>query len=407
MANTCVQSVGTTSGQSSQTPFLAFSSNVTAGNLLIVSWRTGQACNSVTDTLGNSWTVVYDQADGSGTHGGWAYAFSGSSGANTVTLHLTASTAGNVIAVAEYNGPNTFRAASTVAIGSTTSLVTNAVTATAGDLLIAVLETNAAEPSTPTIAGGVTNNRVQGFAAGNMYVNIGDNLSATGGSTTATWSYGSGSNVTAGIGAFYAAYAVSGNAGVAGATVSYSGTASGSVTADGSGNYSIPGLGNGSYTITPSKTGYSFSPVSSNQTVAGANITGVNFVATASGGQAGVLSSTLCSAPVPAVITDSVGHALLFSSPVTGAKLGQPTPVCFTDGSGNELLVQGATLGGFVSAPVPVTLVDWNGTPIPAPFVLTNNGVTITFSATLTGKQLGAPTPVGITDPNGFEYNFA
>ena len=46
-------------------------------------------------------------------------------------------------------------------------------------------------------------------------------------------------------------YSISGNAGVAGATVSYTGTASGSVTADGSGNYTITGLSNGSYTITP------------------------------------------------------------------------------------------------------------------------------------------------------------
>lgn len=75
-------------------------------------------------------------------------------------------------------------------------------------------------------------------------------------------------------------HTISGSAGVAGATVSYSGTASGSVTADGSGNYSIPSLADGSYTITPSETGYTFSPTSSNQTVSGANITGVNFTAT-------------------------------------------------------------------------------------------------------------------------------
>jgi hypothetical protein len=76
-------------------------------------------------------------------------------------------------------------------------------------------------------------------------------------------------------------YSISGNAGVANATVSYSGTATGSVTCDGSGNYTISGLANGGYTITPSLAGYTFSPTSSNQTVSGANITGVNFTATA------------------------------------------------------------------------------------------------------------------------------
>jgi hypothetical protein len=75
-------------------------------------------------------------------------------------------------------------------------------------------------------------------------------------------------------------YSISGNAGIAGATVYYSGTASGSVTADGSGNYSITGMTNGGYTITPSKTGYTFSPTSASETVSGADITGVNFTAT-------------------------------------------------------------------------------------------------------------------------------
>ena len=57
-------------------------------------------------------------------------------------------------------------------------------------------------------------------------------------------------------------YIISGNAGVAGATVSYSGTASGSVTADGSGNYSIGPMLNGGYTVTPSKPSYVFTPAS-------------------------------------------------------------------------------------------------------------------------------------------------
>jgi hypothetical protein len=74
-------------------------------------------------------------------------------------------------------------------------------------------------------------------------------------------------------------HSISGNAGVAGATVSWSGTASGSTVADGSANYTIPSLADGPYTITPSLAGYAFSPLSSNQTLAGANITGVNFTA--------------------------------------------------------------------------------------------------------------------------------
>jgi hypothetical protein len=75
-------------------------------------------------------------------------------------------------------------------------------------------------------------------------------------------------------------YSISGNAGVAGATISWSGTSSGSTTADGSGNYSITGLLNGSYTVTPSYAGYVFSPINANTIINYASLTGVNFTAT-------------------------------------------------------------------------------------------------------------------------------
>ena len=77
-------------------------------------------------------------------------------------------------------------------------------------------------------------------------------------------------------------YSISGNAGVADATVAWTGTSSGSTTADGSGNYTISGLANGSYTISASLTGWSFTgPTPANpQVVSGADITGVNFTAT-------------------------------------------------------------------------------------------------------------------------------
>lgn len=89
---------------------------------------------------------------------------------------------------------------------------------------------------------------------------------------------------------------ISGSAGVAGATVAWTGTSSGSTTADGSGNYSIPNLANGSYTITPSKTGYVFSPTSHSETVSGSDITGVNFTATqvfSISGNCGVAGATV------------------------------------------------------------------------------------------------------------------
>jgi hypothetical protein len=92
-------------------------------------------------------------------------------------------------------------------------------------------------------------------------------------------SYAQGSSFVAGSAAA-STYSISGNAGIAGATVAYTGFASGSVTADGSGNSTISGLANGSYTITPTLSGYAFSPTSQNETIDNASITGVNFTAT-------------------------------------------------------------------------------------------------------------------------------
>lgn len=66
-----------------------------------------------------------------------------------------------------------------------------------------------------------------------------------------------------------------------GALVTLSGTASGTTTANSSGNYSFTGLANGSYTVTPSSATATFSPTSTAVTVNGANVTNVNFTATA------------------------------------------------------------------------------------------------------------------------------
>jgi len=98
-----------------------------------------------------------------------------------------------------------------------------------------------------------------------------------------------GANVTSGTNftanAVNNTYSISGTitptAGGSGATVTLSGAASASTTANSSGAYSFSGLANGSYAVTPSNPGYTFSPTSQNATVNGANVTGINFTATA------------------------------------------------------------------------------------------------------------------------------
>jgi hypothetical protein len=65
-----------------------------------------------------------------------------------------------------------------------------------------------------------------------------------------------------------------------GVTITLSGNASETTTTDDPGNYSFTGLSNGTYTVTPSLSGYTFSPSSKSVTISGANQT-ANFTATA------------------------------------------------------------------------------------------------------------------------------
>jgi inhibitor of cysteine peptidase len=82
-----------------------------------------------------------------------------------------------------------------------------------------------------------------------------------------------------------ATYSISGQvmsngSGLSGVGVGLSGASSATAITDASGNYTFNGLYNGSYTVTPSRIGFTFNLANSPQTVSGANIPGVNFIAT-------------------------------------------------------------------------------------------------------------------------------
>jgi Domain of unknown function (DUF4082)/Bacterial Ig domain/Carboxypeptidase regulatory-like domain len=92
-----------------------------------------------------------------------------------------------------------------------------------------------------------------------------------------------GANATANFSSTALTYTITGTisgAGGANATVNLTGAATATVTANSSGAYSFGGVVNGSYTVTPSKTGYTFTPASQAVTVNGANAT-ANFSSTA------------------------------------------------------------------------------------------------------------------------------
>jgi hypothetical protein len=80
------------------------------------------------------------------------------------------------------------------------------------------------------------------------------------------------------------------SSGGSGATIALSGAATATATGNSTGNYSFTGLANGTYAITPSNTGFVFSPTSQNATVNGANVSGVNFTATPQQGHSVALS---------------------------------------------------------------------------------------------------------------------
>lgn len=109
----------------------------------------------------------------------------------------------------------------------------------------------------------------------------------------------------------------SSGAALAGATITLTGGAS--TTSDANGNYSFTGIANGSYAVTAAKTGYTFSPSGSTALVNGANVTGMNFTATALG-TSHAISGTVS------------GDTL---SGVTITVTGAATASATTDGSGN------------------------------------------------------------------------
>src|SRR5271156_6986021 len=64
-----------------------------------------------------------------------------------------------------------------------------------------------------------------------------------------------------------------------GASVALSGPIAASTTGNGSGNYSFFNLTNGGYAVTPSRTGYIFSPTVQAVSINGADVSGINFTA--------------------------------------------------------------------------------------------------------------------------------
>jgi hypothetical protein len=173
----------------------------------------------------------------------------------------------------------------TLSSGSSTYSVSGTVTNSAGTAISGVTVSNGSTSVSTNSSGAYTftglNNGTYtltpslsgtSFSPASRSVTVnganvtGQNFTGTGGSTT----YSVSGTVTTSTGAA-----------ISGVSISNGST---SVSTNTSGQFTFANLANGTYTLTPSLSGYTFSPTSRSATVNGANVTGQNFTGTASTG---------------------------------------------------------------------------------------------------------------------------
>ena len=172
------------------------------------------------------------------------------------------------------------------------------------------------------------------------------------------------------------------------------------VTTDSNGNYSFTGLANGSYTVTPGKSGYTFSPVNSTQTVNGANVTDVNFTAstTTASDLAGTWNSTFpygvfsgqtaCSSTITSYFTLSLTQ--------TGGSLSGSMYVLDTCNRSGTNSVTGSITGNNIT-------LQWQDFDASCVRTVTGTG---TFSASSMDLTLAAPAGTCGNGVNGISQTF-
>ena len=267
---------------STSTMSVSFSAANTAGNFLIVEATIARPSGTLTvsDTLGNTYIAagvpITDPAQ-SVTSYLW-YVPVCRSGSNTVTVVPTVPGA-QEIHISEWSGLATISPVDVSASATGTGVSASsgsATTTSAGDLIYGyTFLYNTAAAGTGFTGLTLVNGDLDEYA-----------IQSAPGAISATFSQQSGTWFARLI-AFRALNASQssisgtlspGSAG-SGATVSLSGAGSATLTADANGNFLFPGVPDGSYTVTPTKSGFSFSPASQLVTVNGASQTGINFSA--------------------------------------------------------------------------------------------------------------------------------
>jgi Carboxypeptidase regulatory-like domain len=192
-------------------------------------------------------------------------------------------------------------------------------------------------------------------------------------------------------------YSISGtispSAGGSGATIALSGTSSATATANNSGAYSFTGLANGTYTVTPSHSGYTFSPASQSVTVSSANVTGINFTDTAQNNTysiSGTISPT----------AGGSGATLTLSGAASATATANSSGAYTFSGLANGTYAITPSLAGYTYSPTSqnATVNGANVTGINFTAAAQANTYSISGSITLSGSALSGAA-VALTGP--------
>ncbi len=159
-----------------------------------------------------------------------------------------------------------------------------------------------------------------------------------------------------------------------GAAVALTGTSTANTTADASGAYTFSGLINGNYTVTPSKTGFVFSPSNQAVTINGVDQTAVNFTSTAV-----ALSSVTLNPAAVIGGTSSTGTVTLTGPAPTGGAV-----VSLSDNSGSATTPSSVTVAAGATS---------------ATFTVTTSAVTATTAVTVTATYSASRTATLTINP--------
>ncbi len=194
----------------------------------------------------------------------------------------------------------------------------------------------------------------------------------------------------------------------AGVAIALTGASTASATSGADGAYSLTGLANGSYTVTPTLTGYAFSPASHSVTIADAAVTGKDFVASSA---TTTCTLTMAVSPTGGGSTTPTGASTVTIGASTAITATAATGYSFTNWSASP--AASASFGSASSATTTVTLTG--AATVTATFTQKPAGsYAVTFVAdeggTLTGTtsqivQSGAScTPVTAVPDSGYTF---